>query len=143
MDAEHPLELGTVREARHLDQIKKLMQAHKSPAAIRNHSALTDNDANPVYSVPEVDLWKTSLILHLPALDMHLWGLRPSFSWRPYRFGRPICKRKFWSNPSLSTLLWLNCRPSLLSKTKVSCFCVARPPRASRRCGLTPKKFFK
>ena len=55
MDDEHSLELGTVREARHLEQIKKLMQAQKLPAAIRNHSALADQNANPIYSVSEVE----------------------------------------------------------------------------------------
>ena len=55
MDEEDPLELGTVKEESHLAQIKKLLQAHKSPTAIRNHCALADQNANPFYSVQEVE----------------------------------------------------------------------------------------
>ena len=55
MDEEDPLELGTVKEERHLTQIKKLLQAHKSPTAIRNHCTLADQNANPIYSVQEVE----------------------------------------------------------------------------------------
>ena len=55
MDEEDPLELGTVKEERHLAQIKKLLQAHKSPTAIRNHCILADQNVNPFCSVQEVE----------------------------------------------------------------------------------------
>ena len=55
MDEEDPFELSTVKEERHLAQIKKLLQAHKSPTAIRNHCLLADQNANPIYSIQEVE----------------------------------------------------------------------------------------
>jgi len=54
-DAEQPFESGKVFDVKHIEKIKELLQAQKSPTAIRNHSALADADANPLYSVQAVE----------------------------------------------------------------------------------------